>query len=101
MHMYLCINRLLTICCCLFALYNSVNSSSYSQLVSTLLLVTQGSNSTLDVPSNASRYLDSPVHAVYLTVVSIGAQCTLTNATVDASILERDVGEKHCPIPHG
>ena len=82
----------------LFVSCSSVNSSSYNQMVNALLPVTQTSNSSLVVPSNASRYLDTPVDAVYLTVASVGAQCQLSNATVHVSTLERDVGKGHCSI---
>lgn len=82
----------------LFVSCSSVSSSSYNKMVNTLLPVTQASNSSLVVPRNASRYLDTPVDAVYLTVVSVEAQCQLSNATVHVSTLERDVGEGHCSI---
>ena len=92
----ICINSLLTLCILLFLVYSSVNHFSYSRTVSTLLPVARGRNSSLQIYNNASRYLDTPAEAVYLTVVGVGASCQLTNATVDASILERDVGEEHC-----
>ena len=73
-----------------------MNHFSYSLTVRTLLPVARGSNSSLDIHSNASRYLDTPAEAVYLTVVGVGTNCQLSNATVDASILERDIGKEHC-----
>ena len=94
----ICINSLLTSCILLFLVYSSVSHLSYSRTVRTLLPVARGSNSSLQIYNNASRYLDTPAEAVYLTVVGVGASCQLTNATVDASILERDIGKEHCWI---
>ena len=68
-------------------------------MIYTLLLVEQAGNSSLLVSSNASRYLDTPVDAVFLTVLSVGLHCQLTSARLDASIMVNDAGEEHYCMP--